>query len=132
MQRIFAILQRFTKSFKPELDEPTSIPGQMMCGGTAVWHFSRIVDPTELNVQYKTVNPSNMSQFSPTIISNTKSYELFTSFQQNTEPNPDTINQMSNANGLAIYHSVADEQSQQPDSCETGRAAINTEWLVWN
>lgn len=33
---IYIHFQRFTKSFQPELDEPTSIPGEMMCSGTTV------------------------------------------------------------------------------------------------
>lgn len=64
-----------------------------------------------------------MSQFSPTIISNTKSYELFTSFQQDNEPTFDAKN-------LTFYKRIVDDQSEQTNSRDTGSMAINTEWLV--
>lgn len=71
-----------------------------------------------------------MSQFSPTIISNTKSYELFTSFQQNTEPHLAAMDPTNDATHPSFCTNATVDRLERNISRDNVSMGINTEWLV--
>lgn len=120
-------------SFKPEEAQPTAIPGQILCSGTSVWHYNRVIMqfPPENGADAICKLNKNLSHISPT----TSTPISQTNLDQNLSDNkqiPTRLNHMKTSLDYPLCSSLLNDHLFQADFYGgLGSYTINTEWLVW-
>lgn len=131
-------LQRVITSFKPERAKPVAIPGQVLSGGTSVWHYNRVMKnlhEIESDAKCESSNntrTNNLSRFSPTTSTSTVTRIHHNSIVHDCD---ETTNPKSNQTKITLDYplcsSLLNEHLFHADFYSgLGPYTINTEWLV--
>lgn len=113
------------KSFKPEELQPTIIPGQIICSGTAVWHYNKINN--DYTVQSEKLK-RNMGQFSPTTTLETEA--AATTFVVNSNNANKIIKFSKHIIDYPCSNLINEHLMNGQFYRDIGSYTLNTEWLV--
>lgn len=118
-----------TTSFKPEVAQPTAIPGQMLSGGTAVWHYNCVMNYAhDIDTNSKCKLNKNLSYHSPTTSTLAPANVDHSYSDKQITPK---FNHMRISLDYPLCSSLLNDHLFHADFYSgLGPYTINTEWLV--